>query len=205
MADATSSVYLQTCLDRLRAGDAVALDRIIERAADRLRHLTGKMLGSDFARLRRWEDADDVFQNAAVRLCRALRETVPDSPLGFYRLAAVQVRRELIDLARHHFGPHGPAARHESDAVRPNAATPARPFDPATDTQNPGKLAEWTDFHRAVESLPEHERDVFELLWYQDLSQAEAADLLGVDVRTVQRRWRQARLSLHDFWKGNRA
>jgi DNA-directed RNA polymerase specialized sigma24 family protein len=39
------------------------------------------------------------------------------------------------------------------------------------------------------------------LLFYQGLSQAEAAALLGVSVRTIQRRWHEALQKLHDAWK----
>jgi hypothetical protein len=44
---------------------------------------------------------------------------------------------------------------------------------------------------------PMEEREVFDLLWYHALTQAEAAELLQVTDRTVKRRWRSARLRLH--------
>jgi len=50
--------------------------------------------------------------------------------------------------------------------------------------------------HAAVGSLPEEESVVTDLVFYQGLSQEEAATLLGVDVRTVQRRWQRARRAL---------
>jgi RNA polymerase sigma-70 factor (ECF subfamily) len=34
------------------------------------------------------------------------------------------------------------------------------------------------------------------LLWYVGLSQVEAASVLGVSVRTVKRRWQEARIAL---------
>jgi len=40
----------------------------------------------------------------------------PESSRQFWNLAALQVRRELIDLAHHHLGPQGHGARHHSDA-----------------------------------------------------------------------------------------
>ncbi len=66
----------------------------------------------------------------------------------------------------------------------------------------PSSLAEWSEFHEAVERLPEEEREAFDLLWYQGLSQPEAAELLGVSPRTIKRRWRSARLLLHDALRG---
>jgi RNA polymerase sigma factor (sigma-70 family) len=195
-ADSSSVVQLQDCLDRLRGGDAVALDALIQRAGNRLLRLTQKMLADDFRRLQRWEAADDVFQNAAVRLFRTLKEMVPDSPRAFYKLAALQIRRELLDLARHYYGPLGQGENHASVAPAGQSTNVSEPAAVATGTSDPSQLARWTDFHRLAGQLLEPEREVFDLLWYQDMSQEEAAVLLGVDVRTVQRRWRAARLSL---------
>ena len=43
---------------------------------------------------------------------------------------------------------------------------------------------------------------MFDLLWYQGMSQAEAAASLGVSERTVNRRWLSARLHLCDAVNG---
>ena len=47
-----------------------------------------------------------------------------------------------------------------------------------------------------MQLLPEAEREVFDLLWYEGLTQAEAARVLGVTDRTVKNRWRSAKLEL---------
>jgi RNA polymerase sigma-70 factor (ECF subfamily) len=62
--------------------------------------------------------------------------------------------------------------------------------------REPSTLAEWTDFHETVQLLPQAEREVFDLLWYEGLTQAEAAQVLGVTDRTVKNRWRSAKLEL---------
>jgi RNA polymerase sigma-70 factor (ECF subfamily) len=49
-----------------------------------------------------------------------------------------------------------------------------------------------------VERLPVEEREVFGLLWYQGKTHAQAAEVLGVATKTVQRRWASARLLLQD-------
>ena len=48
----------------------------------------------------------------------ALNDVKPALLRDFYRLAAVQVRRELIDLARHYYGPQGHGAHHASAVQR---------------------------------------------------------------------------------------
>ncbi len=49
---------------------------------------------------------------------------------------------------------------------------------------------------RAVGTLPEEERTVVDLLWFEGLTQAEAAIALGVSERTIRRKWYSARYLL---------
>jgi RNA polymerase sigma-70 factor (ECF subfamily) len=192
---------LQAWIERLQAGDPGARDGLLEQACERLRRLTRKML-RDFARVRRWEETDDVFQNSLVRLWTALRSVTPRSAREFYALAALQIRRELIDLARRYYGPQGMGA-HQADPILEDDSdrTPLVAADPADSTLEPSRLAVWTEFHRRVDALPEEEREAFDLLWYQELTQAEAAAVLGVSEATLKRRWLAARRRLHQLLK----
>jgi RNA polymerase sigma factor (sigma-70 family) len=49
---------------------------------------------------------------------------------------------------------------------------------------------------KAIDNLPEDEREVFDLLRIQGLTQVEAADVLGVSAKTVQRRLNRSLLLL---------
>jgi len=194
------TAHLRLLLERLRAGEATAREEMLRHCCDRLRHLTHRMLGR-FPGVRRWEQTDDVLQNVLLRLHRALGEVRPATPREFLGLAATLIRRELIDLARHHYGPLGAAAHHASAA--PIASTgPASALDPADSTNDPGRLAAWREFHEAVAALPGEEREVCDLLWYQGLTQPEAAALLGLSERTLKRRWQGVRLKLFDLLDG---
>ena len=77
------------------------------------------------------------------------------------------------------------------------SGTAPTPPDTPADTDDPDDLATWTEFHAQIDVLPGEWKEVFDLLWYQGLSQAEAATLLGVTERVVKYRWRSARLELH--------
>jgi RNA polymerase sigma-70 factor (ECF subfamily) len=96
-SDDTISPEFAACLKQLADGDLSARDRIIELVASRLHALAHRMLGR-FPGVRRWEDTDDVFQNAAMRLHRALAAMQFESPRSIMALAATQLHRELIDL-----------------------------------------------------------------------------------------------------------
>src|SRR4051794_28001365 len=109
MADASDrTIEIQDRLDRLRDGDQSAREELLVVAGERLSRLARRML-RDNSRVARWVQTDDVVQNASLQLYRALATVRPDSVRGFFNLAAVQIRRELIDLARHYYGPLGPA------------------------------------------------------------------------------------------------
>src|SRR5262249_19217713 len=142
------TTHLQHCLDRLRAGDEAARQELLNGACDRLSQLTRVML-RDYPRVRRWEETGDVLQNSLLRLHRALQEATPPSLRDFYRLATLQIRRELIDLARHYYGPQGQGARHVSNAREggPENSSPAA-FEQADSGHEEGRLAAWTEFHR---------------------------------------------------------
>lgn len=194
-----TTIHLQQCLNRLHAGDPTARDELIACAANRLTTLTRKMFRGE-VRLARWESPDDVAQSALLRLWGALRETKPQTLREFYSLAATQIRREMIDLARHHFGPEGAAWRHTSLPVGSDKAPIA---DPSDLSHEPVRLSVWAEFHEHVSRLPDDEREVFDLVFYQGLSHAESATVLGISKKTVQRRWHQGCATLHAALGGN--
>jgi len=187
--DGDDSPELSVCLERLASGDLAARDRILELCSGRLRALASRMLAR-FPAVRRWDDTDDVFQNAALRLHRALGGMPAGSPRSVMALAATQLHRELVDLARRHAGPMSFAANHATrgpDATGPEAPAVAG----AGSCDEP--LDRWTAFHEAIGGLPEEQREVFRLVWYLGADQKTAARIVGCSQRTVKSRWRLAR------------
>ena len=93
------TLWMKGCLERLRAGDPAAQQELVLRAGDRLERLARAMLRR-FPVVAGREQTADVLQNAVIRLLRALRRVEPDTTRDFFNLAAAQIRRELLDLAR---------------------------------------------------------------------------------------------------------
>jgi len=189
------AVRLAACLERLQLGDDVARAEILALCDARLRELSHRLLGK-FAKVRRWDDTDDVAQNAALRLYRALADTVPESPRGLMGLMATQIQRELIDLARKHSGPMSYAANHGTNVRRDRdgevfVVEEAADRGDSDDEEIP--LERWAQFHRAVDSLPDEQREVFKLIWYLGIDHKSAAEALGLSLRTLARRWQEAR------------
>ncbi len=184
-------------LGRHRAGDASAREGLIRLAQSRFAALARAMLRRH-PRVHRWEQTDDLLNAALVRLHRSLADVRPETVRHFDNLAATQIRRELIDLARSYYGPEGAGANHHTDGTDPGL----RLAEIGDRSGPPETLEGWMAFHEAVERLPAEEREVVGLLWYRGMTHAQAAEALGVATRTVQRRWASARLLLQDALDG---
>jgi RNA polymerase sigma-70 factor (ECF subfamily) len=180
-------------LDRHRAGDDSARDRLIALAEGRFVALARTMLRRQ-PQIRRWEETDDLLQAALLRLHRSLAHVRPESLRHFDNLAATQIRRELIDLARSYHGPEGLGANHHTDGNGPDVRL-AQVNDGA---DRPDTLEDWLSFHETVDRLAEEERQVVDLLWYKGLTHTQAAEALGVSTKTIQRRWASARLMIQN-------
>jgi len=154
-------------------------DAIIALCMTRLRRFASRML-SRYTKSRRKEDTDDLLQNAALRLHRALGDVHVESTEHALALAITQIKRELLDMIRR--------LKRRPDGV------PITPdIEPIAQAE---RLERWEEFHRQVQQLPEHQRQAVHFLWYLGLDQERAAAALGISSRTLRRDWRMARDAL---------
>lgn len=191
----TTTVRLQHCLQRLAIQDTAARSELLEHAAQRLAVLAKRMF-SRFPALRRREDSEDAFQQAMLRLWGSLERVEPGTVAEFMALAAREMRGALSDLARGHTQMQN--AVPPSEARRPPRRDQDFVFHQklADSTWAPDDLACWSEFHAAVDRLPESERTAFDLLYYHGLPQVEVAALMQVSERQVRRYWQAAREKL---------
>jgi RNA polymerase sigma-70 factor (ECF subfamily) len=182
------TLRLHRCVERWQAGDRAAGDELLRALGVRLEHLARKML-RDFPNVRQWAETLDVLQGSLIRLLHTLHNLRPESTRHFFNLAAEHVRRELLDLARRFGGAR--FARLTLD--NPGEGSPSLAQDPAAGDD----LELWCRFHEAVDQLPAEEREVIGLAFYHGWTQAQMAELFGVDERTVRRRWQSACLRLN--------
>jgi RNA polymerase sigma-70 factor (ECF subfamily) len=187
------SARLQHLLALVQADHDSARNPLLQFALERFRQLAHRMFHRHDD-LRALYDTDDVLQQALVRLNRALSEIKPGELRALFSLMARQIRWVLLDLARK----NGAAKAVEYNQSRAEENAPRDPDG------EPGDLLEWTSFHEAIENLPAESREMFDLLFYEGLSQTEAAEILRVTTRTVKRRWQSARLLLQAALHGDR-
>jgi RNA polymerase sigma-70 factor (ECF subfamily) len=146
------------------------------------------MLGLALRMLRDRSRAEDAVQETFAAVWRSARSYRPERGPAAPWLYAV-ARNAIVDRAR---------ARRES--------TFAEPPDTAESGPGPADRAEssWVSWrvHRAVEELPEHEREVLELAYWSGLSQSEVAQFLQLPLGTVKTRTRSALARLADVLEG---
>jgi RNA polymerase sigma-70 factor (ECF subfamily) len=191
MEEGGTTIAVQEYLDELAgaAGASVAepiVSALLGRAVRRLHHLCAALLYRSYPRLTRPPlalDADELLGAVVERLLKALRAARPTTVRGFFALANQHIRWELNDLARR-LDDHPPPIDVREDAV-PAPLSSGSELGP--------------DARRmlgAIDALPEDEREALSLVRIQGLTHDEAARLLGVSAKTVQRRLNRALLLL---------
>ncbi|WP_020468765.1 sigma-70 family RNA polymerase sigma factor [Zavarzinella formosa] len=174
------------------AGDSPAepvVRALLERSVRRLHQLCAVLLHRSYPRLTRPPlnlQADEMLSSVVERLLKALREARPANVRQFFALAAQHMRWELNDLAR------------RLDE-QPRAVELQDGQMPAFDGSDSGITPDGRRMLEAIERLPEHEREAFDLVRIQGMTQPEAAQVLGVSSMTVKRRLRRALQLLADM------
>lgn len=199
MNETSSTIVIQRQLDRLKAGDACGRDAIVAFAVKRLEKLAHHML-QGCSHVAKFEESGDLLQRAAIRLQQALEGVVPENTVDLLRLTAQHMLFELNDLARY-YRRRRLADQNERSGVEASSA-PALENNAADTTHHPGNLAAWTEVHDKIEAMPDELRQVVELLWYHEIDQSEAAELLGIARRTIIRRWEKAWLLSREVMPG---
>jgi RNA polymerase sigma-70 factor (ECF subfamily) len=171
---------VQRYLDDL-AGDSPAepiVRALLDRAVRRLHLLCATLLHRSYPRLTRPPlnlQADELLGAIAERLLKALREARPRTVRQLFALANQHMRWELNDLAR------------RLD-VQPDAAELREGLVPGPASSVSGLSPDGLRMLQAIDELPEEEREVFDLVRIQGMTQTEVAQLLDVSVATVKRR-----------------
>ena len=180
MNEERTTAVVQRYLDEL-AGDTPAepvVRALLDRAARRLHQLCATLLHRGYPRLTRPPlnlQSDEMLGAVVERLLKALREARPTTVRQFFALAGQHTRWELNDLAR----------RLDKE---PRAAEAVEGQVPAPASSASGLSPAGLRMVEAIEGLPEEEREAFDLVRIQGLSQTEAAEVLGVAAKTVKRR-----------------
>jgi RNA polymerase sigma factor (sigma-70 family) len=184
----TTTAAVQRHLDAM-AGDTPAdpiVRALLDRAVRRLETLCASMLYRGYPRLTQPPlnlHPDEMIGAVVERLIKALRAVHPRTVREFFALANQHIRWELTDLALRL--DEQPAVVELNEGL-----VPAPPSSASLLTTDGRRMLE------AIDGLPEEEREAFSLVRIQGLTQVEAAEVMGVSPKTVQRRLNRGLLML---------
>jgi RNA polymerase sigma factor (sigma-70 family) len=199
MDEEHTTAAVQHHLDEL-AGDSPSesvIRALLDRVVCRLHQLCATLLYHEYPRLARPPlnlEAEELLGAVVERLLKALRQVRPATARQFFALACQHMRWELNDIARRLDKQPLALELHEESVPAPaNSATGLTP--------NGRRIL------AAIDDLPESEREAFDLVRIQGMSQVEAAGVLEVSVKTVNRRLNRGLLlltdALGDLYAGN--
>jgi RNA polymerase sigma-70 factor (ECF subfamily) len=190
MSETSSILQMQGLLERMLTGDSAAKKQLVDQAYARLLVIARKLLNT-FPRVRTQEETAGVLNEAYLRLHSSMEAVKPGSVREFLGLAALQIRRTLLDSIRK-MGRREAMPRVEVGAGEGTDAGVDVP-----DTKDEGSRRELgLDLLEAMEKLSDEEREVVDLLFFHGHTQPEAGEVLGVHEDTVKRRWARARVKL---------
>ena len=162
---------------------------LLARTASRLQILCASLLFRNYPRLAQPPlnlEAEEMLSSVVGRLLKAMRKVRPTTVREFFALANQHMRWELNDLARR-LDEQVPALELRDGLV------PGREDSSESElSQNARRML------AAIESLPEDEQEVFNLIRIQGMMQSEAAKVVGVSLKTVQRRLSRGLIRLAD-------
>lgn len=127
--------------------------------------------------------AEELLSAVVERLLKALQHARPTTVRQFFALANQHMRWELNDLARRLDKNAPDFELLESLAVAPESSDSEL-------SQSARRILE------AIESLPDGEREVFSLIRIQGMTHSEAAEVMCVSMKTIQRRLNRSLLLL---------
>ena len=185
---------LLACEDEATREDLLA--QVLSRLRERLKAVVRLRLDP---RLRRRVDPSDVIQETFVDARRRLPEFIQQRPGPLYlwlRRLAVQ---RLWDLHEHHLQAEKRSIRKEvflAEAGAPEANSAAMVLQLEGKITNPGQAAVRSETLRrlqeGIDALPAADREILALRFFEGLSTAEAASLLGLEKAATRKRYHRA-------------
>lgn len=187
---------LQELLERAATGDAEAKGQLFAEHRERLRRMVQMRLDP---RLRSRLDASDVLQDVFVEFSNSLPEYVkrPDAP--FFLWLRFLTGRKIQVLHRHHLGVHMRDAGREirlGDGALPQASSVYLAAQLLGKLTSPSLAAVRAERQRALQealnAMDPIDREILALRHFEQLSNSETAQVLGLSPAAASNRFVRA-------------
>ncbi len=190
-------------LGRLKGGDAEALAELISQHRPRLLRMVEFRLD---ARLQRRVEAEDVLQEAYLDAAKRMQHFADDTSRSFFIWLRMVVMQTLIDVHRRHLGaqmrdagretgvPGAPGSQATSCSL---AADLVGRFTSPTLAARRAEMAE--QLRVALDEMDPTDREVLALRHFEELTNGEVAEELGIEQKAASIRYVRALRRLKDL------
>jgi RNA polymerase sigma-70 factor (ECF subfamily) len=203
MAMPTGEGDTDRLIGRAAQGDQRAWSDILERHRARLRRMIALRLDR---RLQGRVDPSDVLQEACLDAARRLPEYLRDPAMPFYLWLRFLAAQRLQEQHRRHLGAAARDAGREVSLHRgplPGATTAALADHLLGRQTSPSQAAVRAErrvrLQEALNSLEPVDREVLALRHFEELSNGEVAQVLGLDKSAASKRYARALVRLKDI------
>ncbi len=193
-------------LEAARLGDEAALATLIERHRERLERMVSLRMDR---RLQARVDSADVVQEAYLAAHSKFPQYIADVRLPFFLWLRLEVGQKLVDLHRFHLGTQMRDAGQEV-SLHHGALPQVSSLSLAehllgklsTASQAAMRLELKLRVQEALNSMDAHDREVLILRHFEELTNAEAAQVLGIKPSAAVNRYVRALKRLKDVFQG---
>jgi RNA polymerase sigma-70 factor, ECF subfamily len=193
-------------LEAAHNGDEDALAALVERHRDRLERMV--LLRMD-RRLQGRVDPADVVQETYLAVRGKFPQYSADPPLPFFLWLRLEVGQKLVDVHRFHLGTQMRDAGQEVSLHRgalpqvTSLSLAEHLLGKLTSASRAAMRAELKlRVQEALNSMDPHDREVLILRHFEELSNAEAAQVLGIKPSAAVNRYVRALKRLKDVFQG---
>jgi RNA polymerase sigma-70 factor (ECF subfamily) len=202
-ADSRSNEEL---LDAARTGDEGALALLVERHRDRLERMVRLRMDP---RLQGRVDPADVVQEVYLAMRGKFPQYVAEARLPFFLWLRLEVGQKLVDVHRFHLGTQMRDAGQEVSLHRgalPQVSSVSLAEQLlgrlTTASQAAMRVELKLRVQEALNSMDPHDREVLILRHFEELSNAETAQVLGIKPSAAVNRYVRAIKRLKDVFEG---
>ena len=189
-------------LQQAAQGDRQAWGQLFEQHRDRLRRMIAFRLDG---RLHGRLDPSDVVQEAYLDAARRLDEYLQNPTMPFALWLRFLAGQRLLELHRYHLGTQGRDAGREVSLFRgplPEASSVVLAAHLVSQLTTPSEAAiraeRQTILQNALDQMDALDREVLVLRHFEQLSNDEAAQILGIDKSAASKRYSRALVRLKD-------
>ncbi len=193
-------------LDAARNGDEGALAVLVERHRGRLERMVGLRMDR---RLQGRVDPADVVQDAYLVVRGKFPKYIADPRLPFYLWLRLEVGQKLVDVHRFHLSAKMRDAGQEVSLHRgalpqvTSLSLAEHLLGKLTTASHAAMRVELKlRVQEALNSMDPHDREVLILRHFEELSNAEAAEVLGIKPSAAVNRYVRALKRLKDVFQG---